>query len=1084
MDLDGWGLGILKVVVVIWMAYRIMVGGAGRERLDSMGLVLGAGSRVRSCKLDKLWVVMELWTGLLLLRGVMGSDELEESVMLDEAWLQTWPAPDKMIGRLNSLGFYFNVQRDSLFFRLYMPRGLNEDDSASNPLVSSSALLQNVPVFVVVFTGVSIRFDLPRYLNADKAMADLAILRKIAVIYGVNVTYGEISCANANPECYRENVQVLSRVVNMFTCESLSIKVNSSYELTAQERQQCFDVCYAEARNTVAHISSSLDCRLTFSSNVHEGLMDFLSSGIVMLRQISNVGLTGYEFQVASSLRKLPLAKNYTVCFQWMPDDVTIDCSFLQAPSPLCKRIVIDNSEFTKLKVTGLDEAVKLHPMIDLTISWEHLCLLVKNNDTMVQVYSISGIDAELYLNQVIATSSQKSPPLELRVFAAVIYVAVDVCMPCRSLARHKDLYSVETCALRGISVDEFNVFYSPDRIDLYQTLKVLKKISALTTIPADVCNETIVCCGEELSKPGWTLSEAVNIVLNGADADRKFADHQNARFCQNIHYRLIDITAAGSPYQGQVQVCTNLLRVFQNITARQISITDVRDRVYDRTKFNIDTLKSEMAATPKYYLDLQKLILDNVDEYIIYWVLGSYNFVGSIKVYILNQRFTNLAIAQALSLPIAHNITTLVMDDFITLNEVGLDEAHVPKEDFSLFRYIREKEGQNQTHKDLGLYKLILMQRKEPYSQYVSAITRFLNYGVNIMNHPFQFYINNVANRINADTMDRSMLGIYDITPEDLATDIANCQLKTQSQDHSIHKNPVEKLFLNFADSYQLTETNLSTILQWVSCRFKRLNVLQLSSVTISSQDWNNITSRKYLAIGLGFVKVLYLTKAHRDWRVNLLIHPCQNTLLTAVTNPQADLIVVSGAILSWLFTHQNTPDDRLAEYIAIEAYLRMIITDLQRNPTGVSCLACCYELYVPSTRTDEEGPLAKRQSIRFSETDHFKTFCYFRCGHTLCSKCALQIKTKSVISCPTCRGQYEIKTVHRLISIPFSSFVFIQDNSSVSAANQAWLDAKKVRDGQVYFYLSYADMFDFEADHDREVWYDMNQKVYVISG
>ncbi|KAI5185352.1 hypothetical protein NEHOM01_0767, partial [Nematocida homosporus] len=219
--------------------------------------------------------------------------------------------------------------------------------------------------------------------------------------------------------------------------------------------------------------------------------------------------------------------------------------------------------------------------------------------------------------------------------------------------------------------------------------------MGALSLVPASIQQREIVCLGESLNDSRWVLPEPVKISLNHELLNFKivsFEERYYTRFCQNIHYSFIEINGDKTPTPQYFRKCTLLLSRFQSITAHQLKISNVRDTNYYSNKFDLATFQRHSSPAITWALKVRRLVLDNVDIRIIYWMLGHYELAIPTEIHIINQKFANLAIAQILTHPAFNNITALVLNELLTLNEVILFDRREEVKEFLLFNYVDEK--------------------------------------------------------------------------------------------------------------------------------------------------------------------------------------------------------------------------------------------------------------------------------------------------------------------------------------------------------------------------------------------------------
>ncbi|KAI5184420.1 hypothetical protein NEHOM01_0165 [Nematocida homosporus] len=1051
-------------------------------------------SKISDFKVIRFWFSLGMCVLVLFLNSASGTSEADLAIVTAQP---ASPTIEDVFKTMKLIGCTFNNKIETLLIRPYIPIPPAEPgiDAVAELALSTpnNPVQDNVPSYMIEYNELSITIDLPDYPNIDSAKEALTELRKIAVIKMPATQYVSISYTVADPICHHINLQILSRLVNMFVGPTIEISLHPNQKNKAPPTELVRTACQEEAQNTIRHGAPESACQRQFSTTKNSKLQDLLISGIFVLRPIYTVFLDENEVQNTPLLIHLPLKTNYIVAISSPPKVVEIDCGFLQAINVECSRIIIDGPESTKITLTGLENATTRHPALALHMDCDTFRCLYNHNTTQVKVHTLSGLNITPESEELFYQGIQNCPFTKLWLDAIKVVSKVSKRMPCRSLAQHREYYTQESLIHYGLLVEEVDLNYEGQRDDLYQTLQVFCNICALSAMPIDVHNKSIICQGGTLCDNNWMLQERVCIQLEHPDLSfwlKRYQDKHAMCFCQNIRYRAIEIKGDECPRDNQTKDCIGLLKVFRSITAQELKITNICNNNETASDFNLDTLITETTKGPKYSLDVKILILDNVDISIIYWILGHYDLDGPIEIHILNQHFTNLAITQILAFSKAQNVKALVINDFLELDEVKYHKHPDQIQEFSLFKHVATAIQANKTVQSLGLDKLSLLLGKTDFSLHNDVLEELCSYGIQIRSVLFDAYLACTAmNPKQASIANKDEFALYDINLMALKTDYAQCHAKsllqsssTQSQESLIQKQSLNSLTLHFSDNQSITEESLVTIVRWVSCRFVGVATLRLASVEIPEQERKTIASRAYLIRDLELLNSIQLetTDASHSY-IELLSQSYHNNSVVNFPNPNSEFTAVSSTMLLSLHNQLDSLNDLIPEHANNNASLQKIITHLKNNKNDVGCPICFQGLVIPQKGEQEDDvPPAKRFCPVFVPTEDLTMLCFFKCGHPVCHTCMPNVQKTN--KCPTCMGEKMWENVHQLISIPLSSVVFAKDDSEVPFANPKWLEAITWHDGQVYFYLHYKDIPDLLTNLNSHTTYGEGHRIHII--
>ncbi|KAI5187557.1 hypothetical protein NEHOM01_2269 [Nematocida homosporus] len=1064
---------------------------------------------------------------LFLLSSVGGSSDIDE--MLQRDLLD----PGQMIKALQLLGFSYSRFNSLIGVAPYIPNKCAHPISNINLALTldTSNTAHPAPSYVITHFDTCLQFSLPNYPDAGVALSYLKLLKKIAVIRSDKLYTMDILYASANPNCRQENLRILSRLINLLDSDNLCLQFDGNLDKEVGDIDRHLDICRKEAQNVLDHANYKKRGRIIFSCASTSSLPNLVYSGIVFLRPIVEIVIEGHNLRSINLVSRLPLAEGYTIYLQQVSGKINIAFEFLQPPAPRCHQIAMEDYYVPVVTLTGLDNAIAAHPEIVLKANWTTLQYLGKYNIASIRVHTIIGFEGyESYeQDQSPLPSHHEHTHVEARISAIKAIAIVSADMICRPKQHYRQIYNKALYAKYGISVKECEIIYDEDRDDLDQTISLLYKLGGLSAKPTDVITRAVHCLGETLNNPNWVCHKPVSIRLKTPQFIQNIQRYKRHSrfFCQNIRYTSIEIFGSVLPYIGQIEDCMAGLSLFHNITAERLTICNVRATNQLLTNFNLATMQIATTDPPSWYLKLKVLVLDNVDEHIIYWVLGNYNFVGSIDVYILNQRFTNLAIVQILSLPIAYSIASLVLNNVLDLDEAKHCLQLGKIKDFSVFRYIEEARESNQARTSLGIHKLLLAMFSGEEISYSDVLSKFLAYGIRYQVAALESYITHAVKVCDtALSLDYNWIKLFGLTLAALKADLARCLTHAYALQNTTPAPPTPsttrkyfatKLFLHFSNSVPLIEANLSLILRWVFYRFLDLNTLRLANVKISEPTRIALEFRDYLVVGNGIYKVVRLHgRKQTNYCVNMQIQPYHTIRLINVASPTPAAAVVASEMLPQILGQdlkQINPKTSLHKFVK---YLRTHINQ-------ATCPACLRDLYLPDeikTQIDEvmkmladkekqadrieptseirkvdgleltdetrqadsnqDDPPTKKQRRCFNETDNFTTLCYLQCGHFVCSVCILSIQPPS--RCPICRSDGLYCGIHQLRYGRLPNIALVEDNSMVPASILERFTFETIRNQPTYFYILYGSKYQINTDFDSKTTNDLALQFYVI--
>ncbi|KAI5185882.1 hypothetical protein NEHOM01_1132 [Nematocida homosporus] len=681
----------------------------------------------------RVWLGFSLSLWLALLYGI---SVVDGSMAMP---LERLPSPDEVLVMLKSLGFAFAEVKNPLLIRKYAPEypEVSSLDWECSPKTSLLMFkLINTPSYIVENLYGTVCFNLPRYRDIKEMENDLAKIRNIAFI--------RTSCVIIVYDCDsvsfpQQNLRILSRVVNMFDCESMEIRFDGQLQQNMSESKLYFAGALLEAKNTVGHATYKSECKISFLSQTNARLDILMKSGIILLRPFSHIALEGLETQNYVCLNNLKLLDNYTLLIECLPSKTIIDFALIGTISK-CRKIELLNCFRSNPTIRGLDIPDLLHKELTLSASFKLLYHLGRNHKNRICVNTITGFDLDSSTIYELSNPPPQVDPQDCYIVAKVINLQISPWLGCDLLAEYQKQYIPSVFTPFGILVDGVNIRYASGRSDLLATLNAFYMIDALPlSVVSAVLADKIVCCGIGLSNPYWTLQAPVKIQLDHSKFDywiNSFYCRAYQSFCQCIQYSNIEISGSNQPLlDGQLKQCTDLLYIFKSIYARVLIITNVRAIEEPRQCiFSMSVLNHEVHRSPQWHLNIESLVLDNVNPDIIYWMLRHYTFDREITICILNQHFKNLAITQLLSPPFVDKIACIQLNDFHRLDEICFFHSQDQISDFSLFEYAQRVWPVSKPGPQLG--KLQLFLHNIDYSPQLDAVFALECLGVDLQGY------------------------------------------------------------------------------------------------------------------------------------------------------------------------------------------------------------------------------------------------------------------------------------------------------------------------------------------------------------
>ncbi|KAI5187917.1 hypothetical protein NEHOM01_2444 [Nematocida homosporus] len=1052
------------------------------------------------------WVSLGLcvWIGLLC-----GVNATCAKLELSANSSTTLPTPAEMIKTLKTIGFSFDVEDPKVQIEPYVSTLQQEPATELNPIRTTP------PMYAVTCFPAHLRFKLPEYPDLITAHVALEELRKISTI---KVLFGHVIWEPNTTIFHQINLLILTRVSNILDCDTMNQCVCPSLENQDYTRLIKLGASQSEAEDAVKYAVYEKACQLELYTPRRTRLPNLEPSGVFFMRPFNRVFLRGSAVYDAHLLSQLSLTSDYSLSFAIPPKPINIDLRVLRTSSSICKEIIIDGSAGIQVTLSGLDNATAKHPEIVLKSTWEVFLYLARNNQSDIHVRAISDFSIESHSLQRMLLSSQLPYPSQLHLFSNVVVARISPILPCRALDLYKFVYSPAALAKFGIITGTVSVHYKLDRTDLYDTINMFCKINALPEIPQEI-DDDITCCGTALSDPDWELKTPVLIQLDHPDFDaslKQYTDLHFVSFCENIRYTTISINGSptGNPIK-EIERCIHILSIFHNLTATEVKISNIGGVNSSNSLLDINASNQAIAQGIHNNFNVRRLVIDNVDNQIIYWLLGYYNFVGSIEVHVLNQKFTNLAIVQLLTHPMLQSITSLVINDFATLNElINYPQPPQPGQ-FSLFKYIEDKRQEGETILSLGLHKLALQLEGIPFDPYHEVLRKLWTYSILPLDIPLKTYLTWISIP-NSTILSKSELLLSSITLTDLSNDSNHYQasLTNPFQISQLLRRSVAKLHLYFTPGQTLTQTDFTTIIRWISCRFTGLTTLYLANLQVPPNEQAQLTTQDYLLLDLTQLTTIQIQDINSEPNtyIEIAIKPHLTHLLLHTPNPQPEFTAVSHTLLTQMFTLINELKIPIPIPTALttKSSLMAIVKHLRDNRDAresIICSLCDARLFLPADNgntnpnnnpdgTNEDNndnsngePCSKKPRLNSLLYQHippttFTALCYFKCSHFACINCTTSwFNLHQEKTCPFCRAPRIDQNIHQLLNYPFTSFILNPDNPTTPSNSEAQLKLLlSPHHDQVYFYQPFTCITELSNSITPNSTYNNSQPLYLI--
>ncbi|KAI5187254.1 hypothetical protein NEHOM01_2045 [Nematocida homosporus] len=940
------------------------------------------------------------------------------------------------------------------------------------PSLTMSAL-DNTPSYVVSFSDKYIKFVLAPYLDQQAAIRVLCVLRRIAAIRATHV----VICYQTTRDCCCENLQILSRLANMFECTEIEFCFD--WQQKANKNSVAWDLitCCNEAINTLNHTNRSPLHLSVLVTGCSMRSLETMLCGIIILRKLLSISFFGEYISNISYITTLPLIECYHIRFNWDHGVRVIDLGFLQAFPNQCSMIILKTINPIGLSLTGLENLMTNHSRLILFSHWPIIRHLGEHNSTPIRVFGLIGIEDSTASIQEMLGKRQVAAPPPPQLFATYAVCCPTTTLPCDILGYCKHIYTREALANCGISTRILLHIYEQNRLDLYTTLNILYQAKALLMIPEKIQRREIVCLGDKLSDPRWVLKEKVDLKLTNYTAD-----DAHVFFCQNIYYTDISIgNQAGPECYYKLNKCLKVLNLFQNIKADKLRLLNIYEDVQVTNHFDMNILLREMNTRPCYRLCLQVLVLDNVDIRILYWMLTKYVFVVPFELHVLNMRFTNLAIAQILSLPQANNIKQLVMNDFVSLNEVKYFKRQTKITGFSLFKHMMGPMRKEMTVKDFILDKLLLWVSPAESKVHSTVLRALAVYGIQnqiVLSKQFDDPLTYIRWSTLIKRRNVILLGVLlSLIKRDLSAHQASPQTTELLQSSS-----AAQLSLSFCDQPLLTEADLVAIIRWTICRFRALNSLRIERVVLSAQERSNIAARNYLTVSPSALQNIYIgDKCSSAGPLELTLKPYHQSLGASVVHTHSTTIAVPSAMLCYFLVHHAQPNSFIARYVAgTESFYQ----GGQAPGSNPSCLVCGQHF----SRSPEEAessdaqPAAKRSKLDPNPCADGRMLLYFMCGHSVCNACAVHMDANLIHTCPACKSSIAFNSVYYLLCVPIVNFIVVEGCMGNPANDLVWLKSMATLNGYIYFYLPHNNIVRLAAELSKEPAHASANYIHVI--
>ncbi|KAI5186740.1 hypothetical protein NEHOM01_1671 [Nematocida homosporus] len=1020
-----------------------------------------------------VYVLLIFWSGVSASSSESGLNLPDVS---NTAAQIAFPSSTEITKTLNGLGFEFSDVSENIEVIPYRPTRPIEQPADLNSGPDRFNPKTNVPKYSIDCSKGSLMFKMINYTSIEQAEETLYLLREIAFIRVITV---QVCAQWHGTDLHVIKIQILSRVINMFDCVVLEIavKIEGISEMYVHTTNQF--AILAEVENTAQHVNYITKCQLNIATEIDGSFWNMINFGAILWRPISTVILNDDDLCNIRLLNHLVFEKDYAISVQIYREECNIDFHFIKHSMFRCGKITITSyRQDNKITISGLEHAREWHHTIKLETSWAVFQYLCKHNPVPIHIATFVCLEFDTESAQEITAASQITTKPPACIFAHRIISKLGIREPCKEQSYYINLYTKSAYAAMGLSVHRVQFCYNPKRSDLYDTMHLFVKIGALNALPEAIKTGDVACIGQEIYKGGWKIQNPLIIQLYNPQLNNEIETYKKKYtfFCQNICYIAIKIIGSKIPNPDQVDRCLELLLLFRNINVEGLKIINVRSDSQTTTNFDGSTLRQEAAKMPKYHIQGPAiLILSNVDERILYWMLGRYIFDTPTNIYILNQHFRNLAIAEVASLSSAAQLQLLTINNLAGLVEIVSDRDQSQSSGFSLFKRIKEASQTPNLLKSLNLHKLALHADTIDLSLYDKAIRKLLDYNVQLVSMPFNYYRRLMVEYYKGNPITNTTLTLYTVKLSTIETELAHHQPNSPIQS-SDQVQFVKTLTLLFRDRKPVVEADIVTTVRWAACYFKNLIAFRLGNIDISENERKTIIARDYLVNDLNLLRSIQLESIVAKNRLDFLtIRPYRTSLLCMSHHSSTNFIVLPYTMISRLVINTKLLDNIVSNQ-HISAATRLGITRyLDLHGTAINCPVCGREFYQPQSEVDGTSPFDK-----FDHENNFVALCHFSCGHPVCHTCVDKLSPRN--RCPICR--YEQKTIdfNQLIGIPLANFAVAKDNTTRTITDSSWYRSKVEGDGFVYFYLRNQSACALSVDLRKETSYNTSEKVYVI--
>ncbi|KAI5187904.1 hypothetical protein NEHOM01_2438 [Nematocida homosporus] len=1073
------------------MSYLEIVKGVNRNRIYR-------GREIRYRIVVVLWSLVLVL--VLVLDSVRGgcSDGMCDSKVdgdsdVDEQEITApvgWEKSPKMTKDLTAIGFSFQHEESIVYVKKHMTEEVAAPASDSTVALTLTNSTERTDQSMVLWPEPELEFTMPKISEVGGLQKVLNALEHIVVIKAQKAVF--IYKVEYSLRC-EDRLKLISQVINVLECEELELRIEE-YDIKRYSHWVSqVKPSLTELEETIRRAASNSKHNLTINvCCLNPSRVDLSPLNMSLRNLASKPALIVTIMQEQNDPPSIFKPKDPYRHLYEVQASTHIDFTALHNQEIQCQKIVIDN-ELKCLALTGLENATtNIHSEIVLELRWKTLLYLIENTKSIINVHTIIAIRPE-YTQELFQPHLLPEKPLSTpRIIAIKITIKTNLegCWCLENM--YNQYYSPEVYAIFGISVDESTIEYTKRQNGLLDTLKALElhlEMDCEKSIEHVTANG-IKCPAEDCSNNKWELQESVDInlgilydlIMVGLSNCDRFGGPYVV-FCQNIRYTDIHIDGVGDCWASTL--CQTVLNLFINITACTLRISNVIVGAigsFDLSKIEGNNALPEIC---RRRLVLKTLILDNVDDSLIYWILNNYTFANSMEVHILNQGYKNLNITQILSRPTCRKISKLVLNDFVGLDEVRLYEEYKKEgrlTELPLFNYIERMKAKDKTITDLGLNKLLLPLEGIDDSKYTEILAKFNDIGIQCgviplaanIHHQMvdcksyimtatQYALRHPNNRFYKE------LVLRNINLQELEADLASrCTTSTsqpdpnQEQKPSIQKLSLDKLSLYFSDTNPITENNLVKILDWIACQFTDLEWLDLYNLEVSQAEQWKMLVHNYHVNGLDVFRCYSISS--KSAQINLLAGTIHNIRLAEFNISRPDIVVVDYTMIPHILKLDLTGMDS-------EAHLYKLATAIKKS-TSIICSMCSLSLYRPievkrkstmwklccATTKKANPDTVSRFSILNPEL-HFKTVCYFACDHLFCIECVWKMKKphEDLLKCPTCKKHASYKKACQLVYAPLPNLVLVKSNIPTSIPESQQSKITTWRTTPTFFYASY---------------------------